>query len=159
MQDYVKQDKNIKYLEDEALTIEFNDAKINLWGTPWTGIHGKPGKGFQVPRDTLVEKWDKIPVTTDILISHMPPYDILDRNGDNKGGIKAGCKDLQRTVLERVKPRIHVFGHIHESHGTLVKDGILFINAASKIPKTEDKMNAPVVVNYDLESREVMLES
>jgi len=132
MQNYVKEDKNIKYLEDEKYEFMIEneqESKIIFYGTPWTGIHGKPGKGFQIPKLDLSVKWNKIPRETNILISHMPPYNILDMN---RGGVKAGCKDLYETVTDRVKPRIHVFGHIHEGAGHVNKDGILYINAASK---------------------------
>ena len=81
----------------------------------------------------------------------MPPYNILDMN---RGGVKAGCKDLYETVSDRVKPRIHVFGHIHEGAGHVSKDGILYINAALKIHRSK-KLNRPIVVDYYLHSTQV----
>jgi hypothetical protein len=61
-----------------------------------------------------------------ILITHDPPYDILDMS---YFGSNAGVMEL-REVVERVKPIIHVFGHIHESAGVMKHKGILFVNAA-----------------------------
>ena len=81
----------------------------------------------------------------------MPPYNILDMN---RGGVKAGCKDLLQSVSDRVKPKVHVFGHIHESAGYVNKNGILYINAASKIPKSK-LLNRPIVVDYYLNSSQV----
>jgi len=56
-------------------------------------------------------KWNKIPDDTDILVTHTPPVG----HGDLCcTGIRAGCVELLTTVQQRVKPKYHVFGHIHE---------------------------------------------
>lgn len=54
----------------------------------------------------------------DIMITHGPPLGILD---ETYRGEDVGCKHLRRAV-ERCKPRLHVFGHIHESAGAIKKD-------------------------------------
>ena len=59
-----------------------------------------------------------------------------------------------RTVVERIRPRIHVFGHIHESAGVTSQYKILFINAASKIPRSKN-LNKPIVVDYFVNSSHV----
>jgi Icc-related predicted phosphoesterase len=52
-----------------------------------------------------------------------------------------GCRSLAAKLPE-LKPRLHVFGHIHEAHGAVVKDwesgqkdeaaeSTLFVNAAN----------------------------
>ena len=152
MQDYVKNETSIKYLEDEVFVLEIEDGKgITLFGTPWTAIYGKPGKAFQIPSANLVEKWKKIPSSTDILITHMPPFDILDVNS---GKVKSGCKDLSKIILQKIKPRIHVFGHIHESYGWEFQANTLFINAASRRPKSKI-LNPPIVVDYHLAENKV----
>jgi Icc-related predicted phosphoesterase len=52
-----------------------------------------------------------IPDDTDILITHTPPIG----HGDLCcSGVRAGCVELLSTVQNRVKPKYHVFGHIHE---------------------------------------------
>ena len=44
-------------------------------------------------------------------MTHGPPVG----HGDlTRTGVRAGCVDLLDTVQERVKPKYHVFGHIHE---------------------------------------------
>ena len=53
------------------------------------------------------------------------PFGILDSTDE---GEAVGCQDL-RQVLQRVRPKLHVFGHIHHSHGIAVQDGTTFINA------------------------------
>jgi len=147
MQQYVKNEPSIVYLQDNGYTIEYpHDEKITIFGTPWTAIYGKPGKAFQIPSYDLAEKWEKIPRSTDILITHAPPYGILDVNS---GRVKSGCKDLSKMVAERIKPRIHVFGHIHESHGWEVHKNTIFINASSRKPRSKFP-NSPIIVKYFL---------
>ena len=69
----------------------------------------------------------KIPADTEILLSHGPPYGILDLT---KGGVKAGCHGLLKRVSE-VKPLVCQFGHIHETYGWMRQNGTLFINAST----------------------------
>ena len=70
---------------------------------------------FNFNSEEIKEKWDLIPGDTDILMTHSPPYGILDVS---KQGINSGCANLMRRVRE-VKPLVHVFGHIHEGHGII----------------------------------------
>lgn len=67
----------------------------------------------------------KIPSDTDILITHSPAYGILDFD-DN---INYGDEHLLTKVIE-IRPRLHLFGHIHAQHGTTTQHGITFSNGA-----------------------------
>ncbi len=100
-----------EYLRDSGT--EFGGLKI--FGSPWTppfcDWH------FMLPPDQIKAKWDLIPNDTDILITHGPPFGILDTPEIN--GKRCGCPHL-REALERVKPQLHVFGHIHGSYGQIV---------------------------------------
>lgn len=72
----------------------------------------------------------------DILITHYPPQSILDcvpaysKFNSGPEDIYLGSESLLKKVLE-IKPRYHVFGHIHEC-GCLLEEyeDINFINAA-----------------------------
>jgi Icc-related predicted phosphoesterase len=68
-----------------------------------------------------------IPQDTDVLITHGPPRGILD--GSSRQKKSQGCDQLLAAV-RRVRPRLHVFGHIHQQYGTLHSAGTLFVNAA-----------------------------
>ena len=61
-----------------------------------------------------------------VVITHDPPFDILDMSyfGNN-----AGIMEL-RAIITEVRPVLHVFGHIHEAAGYLKHKGTLFVNAA-----------------------------
>ena len=64
-------------------------------------------------------------------MSHGPPFGILDRIARNRQSV--GCEMLlQRT--KAIKPRMHVWGHIHEDRGVQVDEqdtGTVYVNAAN----------------------------
>lgn len=75
--------------------------------------------------DRQSKHYANIPEDTDVLISHTPPFGILDFD-DN---INYGSKDLLDRIMA-VKPRLHLYGHIHSQHGITVLNGITFSNGA-----------------------------
>ncbi|MBE0437442.1 MAG: metallophosphatase domain-containing protein [Methylomicrobium sp.] len=112
--------KNAIYLEDES--IEING--VNFWGSPWQPEFCD--WAFNLPRGPrLAEIWDGIPSNTDVLITHTPPYGIL----DEVFGEHVGCEALA-VAVQRVRPKFHVFGHIHECHGVLKQGETTYVNAS-----------------------------
>jgi len=111
----------IAYLEDQECRV----VGLRVWGSPWQPwFHDW---AFNLPRGQEIRaKWALIPEGVDVLITHGPPFGILD-HVPRQGGV--GCEDLLARVLE-VRPRMHVFGHIHEGHGQTERDGIRFVNAS-----------------------------
>lgn len=59
-------------------------------------------------------------------MTHGPPQGILDAN---KEGEHYGCKSLRERVRV-VKPKVHIFGHTHDSHGSIELEGIRYYNVA-----------------------------
>ena len=110
------------YLNDSGVEIE----GIKFWGSPvqpW--FHNW---AFNRKRGEEIRKhWNLIPHDTDVLITHGPPFGIMDLCAD---GEQVGCVDLLNAV-KNIRPKIHAFGHIHESHGCLQIDNTTFINASS----------------------------
>eukprot|EP01006_Ploeotia_vitrea_P044265 TRINITY_DN66820_c9_g3_i1.p1 TRINITY_DN66820_c9_g3~~TRINITY_DN66820_c9_g3_i1.p1 ORF type:complete len:324 (-),score=153.84 TRINITY_DN66820_c9_g3_i1:36-1007(-) len=116
---------NCIYLEDSGCTID----GVKFWGSPWQTSRGM---AFSCKRHKLFQKWALIPEDTDVLVTHMPPFNILDLTYNSKHW---GCVDLREHVLKRVKPRYHLFGHVHDSPGFGRMKGYpdtVFMNAASK---------------------------
>lgn len=96
--------RNCYYLQDSDIELE----GLKIWGSPYSlWFHGvNPRcKAFMGTESDLKKKYDAIPDDIDILITHTPPYGVLDEG--------YGSKSLLET-LDRVKPKIHIFGHIHE---------------------------------------------
>ena len=100
----------------------------NIYGSPWSPTFYN--WAFNEDRHLIQKKWDLIPKDTDIdvLITHGPP---LGRGDLCKSNNRAGCLDLLRTVQNDIKPRVHIFGHIHEDYGYSYDGQTLFINASS----------------------------
>lgn len=112
----------VTYLQDELAVV--NGLKI--YGSPWQPEF--MGWAFNLPRGwPMRKKWEVIPEGIDILVTHGPPLGILDFSPF--GNEHAGCGDLRQELL-RIKPRLHVFGHIHHSYGKLELGGIQFANAS-----------------------------
>ena len=115
--------EGIVYLQDSEVTIE----GLRFYGSPWQPWFCN--WAFNVPRGGLRPYWDKIPNGLDFLITHGPPMGILDQAVPHLGSEHVGCRDLM-DVVEIVKPKYHVFGHIHGSSGTRKYENTTFINAS-----------------------------
>ena len=136
---------DVIYLQDSAVTVD----GIKFYGSPWQPEFYN--WAFNLPRgERLAEKWAMIPDDTDVLITHGPPATILDYTERDR--INVGCVDSLKRVTE-VKPKIHVFGHIHESYGYRDTNGTTFINA-STCTLRYNPTNPPVVVDFDGKSVE-----
>jgi len=111
------------YLEDRGIEL----FGLRIYGTPWQLRCGN--WAFNVDESVLEEKFARIPDGTDIVVSHSPPFGIGDLARRPKGGEHVGSPSLLDRVLQ-VRPRFHVFGHIHEARGQWERDGITFANVA-----------------------------
>jgi len=116
---------NCIYLCDRQIDV----FGLKIYGSPW---HPMPGYSFYRARGAaLLKKWDMIPNKLDVLVTHTPPLGHGDYNAWNKcDGVLAGCAELLNTVEYRVKPKYHVFGHIHDRHGATTNGKTKFINAS-----------------------------
>ena len=101
----------IIYLEDDFTHI----AGFKIHGSPITPSFGN--WSFMKSRDKLDKHWSRsIDDDVDILITHTPPKGILDISEDRDGSLEyCGCKALKRHVITRIKPKLMLFGHIHNS--------------------------------------------
>ena len=138
---------NVIYLCDTSITVE----GLSIHGTPWTpyfydwafqGIDCDKG-GLRTAREyvggphmnavptekypLLDSKYGLVPNGVDILVSHGPPFGILDRNGQ---GDNCGSHSLLRAIESRA-PKYSIFGHIHEGAGMVSHKGNFCCNAAS----------------------------
>ncbi|MEP1216906.1 MAG: metallophosphatase domain-containing protein [Marinobacter sp.] len=132
--------RNAIYLRDSGAEIE----GLKFWGSPWTPVFFD--WAFNLARGpAIAERWEQIPGDTDVLITHGPPAGILDEVITDTHSQSVGCDDLTRE-LERLRLKMHVFGHIHESHGHLNLNDCLFVNA-STCDGSFKPLNPPIVVD------------
>ena len=153
------QDAGIILLNDSSVELQFLPGKAfvdqNIPDITKFKIHGSPvtpwfyghNWGWNRARndaeaalykcDLIKPHWDMIPEDTDILVTHGPPYEILDEvfavdgSSYKEHGMMpryVGCVDLAARIKE-VKPDMHIFGHIHCSHGQKHIDGVSYYNA------------------------------
>ena len=127
------------------------DSSIRLYGSPWQPDFNM--WAFNLPRNSEEMKghWDSIPEDTDILITHGPPFGYLDIPGGQ--GIRVGCEML-RYRIDEIKPKIHVFGHIHGSAGYYYNGHTHFINA-SILDERYNYTNLPVNIKWDSITNEI----
>lgn len=81
---------------------------VKFWGSPYTLAFYN--WAFNMNSEQLRINWTEMPPDVDVLLTHGPPHEKLDLCPDGK---RAGDPWLNQKILE-VKPKIHVFGHIHE---------------------------------------------
>ena len=116
--------EDIVYLQDSEVTIE----GLRIYGSPWQPFFCN--WAFNVPRGMLKPYWDKIPEGLDVLITHGPPSGILDQSAPHLHSECLGDAELFEAV-ERVNPKVHVFGHIHGGYGSAqFGSGTKFFNAS-----------------------------
>ena len=127
----------VHFLIDEEVVID----GVKFYGSPWQPwFHDW---AWNAQRGEVLRKiWAKIPDDTDVLVTHGPPFGILDEV--IYGGKSVGCEELRKRVLV-VKPKVHIFGHIHEGYGFFSEGGVDYINAA--ILSHDGPLNPPQVID------------
>ncbi|CAF0856190.1 unnamed protein product [Brachionus calyciflorus] len=133
--------ENCIYLEESMVEI----YGIKIYGAPWQPTFG--GWAFNVDRgEPILKKWNKIPDNCDVLITHGPPLGFGDKVN---GGYHVGCCELLTTIRERVRPKYHIFGHIHEDHGAWTDGQTTYLNPSicnfRYVPS-----NPPILFDIDL---------
>jgi predicted phosphodiesterase len=136
----------IIYLEQQ----EFIDPQTGLkfFGSPYQPAFG--GWAFNLPADSpaIKQVWSKIPDDVDVLITHGPPANILD---GTISGEHAGCAQLLKRI-KQIKPRLHVFGHIHEGYGREEHNSTIFVNA-STCNVCYNPSQSPIIVDLKVKRR------
>lgn len=123
---------NGTYVSGGAATIKVGAAKPHLvYLSAASRRYGDNGGNFafQYSTDQAAEEmWSEVPSAgkVDVLVTHGPPLGMLDGPSKN-----AGCPVLLRHVKERIRPRVHVFGHWHANPGSERVGDTVFVNAAT----------------------------
>ena len=143
---------DIIYLQDSfCVYVDEEGESVKIYGSPWQPeFHNW---AFNLPRNSLEikAKWEMIPDDTDILVTHGPPYEILDKAYGNP--MPLGCELLAEAVLEK-KPKIHAFGHIHGGYGYKCDGSVNYINAAV-LNDNYEMVNSPINIEWIKETNTV----
>lgn len=151
---------NFNVLLDSGMAID----DINFYGTPWQPSFNDWAFNVDSEKE-LYKKFNKIPKETNVLISHCPPYGILDSVPEIEKVIDPygkkcykevltgksnhfGSKALLDVISNRPNIKYHIFGHIHSSYGVMSKDGINFINC-SVMNEKYSMVNEPIRIEYE----------
>jgi len=140
----------VTYIEDDYVMID----DIKIYGSPWQPEFYN--WAFNLPRrgPGLMSKWQAIPDDIDILITHGPPQEHLDTSGYPWSQTLLGC-ELLRVRVDEIKPKIHVFGHIHGSAGYKEHNGTHFFNA-SVLSEDYHHANDGITFDWDHKTNEIM---
>jgi Icc-related predicted phosphoesterase len=98
------EEAGISVLLDSQVTIQ----GVTIWGSPYTPEF----MGWAWMED--FHDWEQIPQEVDVIVTHGPPWGILDRNVQ---GENCGDRRLAR-VLKKRSFQAHIFGHIHEERAS-----------------------------------------
>jgi Icc-related predicted phosphoesterase len=133
--------ENIFCLNDSMIGI----GALKIWGSPitpkffeWAFIRNRG--------EAIAKHWEMIPDDVDILITHGPPYGIMDVAPRMKpeDDPHQGCKDLSERIARLPNLKLHIFGHIHEGYGREEHNGVTYVNASKGYHPIS---NPPIVVD------------
>ena len=150
---------NIIYLQDDDLVLygdgpEGNSPNdnIRIYGSPWQPEFYSWAFNLQRNGIELSGKWEAIPDNTDILITHGPAFGTLD-TVTGRPWDSLGCELLAERI-ERLRPKIHVCGHIHSGYGYDFKDGTHFFNA-SVLDEQYEYTQKPMTFDWDKDTNTI----
>lgn len=104
---------DVHYLQHSSIRLSFSrqgGRQLTFYGAPQIPQCGPKEFAFQYRKDG--DAWSgTIPKDTDVLITHTPPRHHLDL----PQGL--GCDSLLKEMW-KVRPKVHVFGHVHAGYGS-----------------------------------------
>ena len=111
---------NIEVIEKETDAVCMHNKEITIKGIKFFGSAFTPrfmGWAFMHNLEEANRYWKNVPDAIDVLITHGPPLNYLDSNtkGEHCGSLS------QYAYIEKVRPKVNVFGHIHEGYGHITK--------------------------------------
>lgn len=137
--------KDVIYLQDEQCSIE----GYNIYGSPW--VPAFCNWAFNADERQLELAADAVPEGLDILVTHGPPYGLMD-DGLRFGYLHThiGSQPLARKLLKLHEkdesPYLHIFGHNHCGYGVALDNGVLVANVA-QVNEEYKLVHPPIVFN------------
>ncbi len=139
---------DVTYLMDNSVQIE----GVKIYGSPWQPRFYDWAFNLDRNSNELNSKWELIPDDTDILITHGPAWGYVDKVIGKTESL--GCELLVRHIKDRVKPTLHVCGHIHSGRGHRFDGVTNFINA-SVLDEEYNYRYKPLNITLDTETKQI----
>jgi 3',5'-cyclic AMP phosphodiesterase CpdA len=136
-------------LDEQQPFLNFGETGVTalkIYGTPWV-----PNLSYWAFHDDdagLDARFAAIPENTDIVVSHGPPMGYCDLTVPKFGSVHAGFPGTN-DMLERVKPKALICGHIHEGYGVAKHPSGATIYNVSHNTENYKPINDPLVVRLD----------
>lgn len=135
---------DVTYLENESILVN----AFSIWGSPITPWFYGDRWAFNKHRGSPInDVWNTITPYTDIVITHGPPLGYGDFTEMDR--LHVGCEDLRYKVKE-LKPKLHVFGHIHEGYSVMEEEHTTYVNA-SVCELNYEPNNKPIEIDLELD--------
>jgi len=110
---------NANVIDNETNSTYIHDKVIEIEGLKFLGCNFTPefnNWAFNLTERQSKIYWENAP-EADVVVCHGPPYGILDSvTPEYKHHRPLGCIHF-KNYLERVKPKVAIFGHIHGGFG------------------------------------------
>lgn len=130
----------VRLLVNEEITV----AGLRIYGSPYVQPTGHPRyNAFTANGEHLEELWEGFPFGLDLLCTHGPASGVLDD--------WLGDPWLFEAIRQK-KPKVHIFGHIHEKAGSIQRGETLHVNSAILGSFVLGPFK-PTWIEYDLETR------
>jgi len=145
--------RGIHLLVHDWINIGGDYDGIRVFGSPYTPTFGN--WSFMKSRETINRIWEQIPEGMDIVGVHGPCKGILDLSYNRQNELEfCGDNALRKHILNRVKPKYFLSGHIHNFED-IINTGfrhlpdyeITFSNAAAV---TDRKFNLGITYNGNI---------
>lgn len=118
-------DEDVILLIDKGVEID----GVKFYGCPW--MPNFMDWAYMLSEDELKPYYDAIPDDTKVLITHCPPFGILDKTTEKYGAYRCGSENLMNRIKQLPKLTHHIFGHIHHGYGSKVVNGVSHHNVAA----------------------------
>jgi hypothetical protein len=115
-QELLGKSSSIIWLKHEAAVVSLSSSSgphttFKIFGSPFSPAKGMWAFGYGPDEGPNI--WDRIPLDSDIVVTHTPPKYHCDETKERRA---AGCEAL-RMALWRIRPRLAICGHVHEGRG------------------------------------------
>jgi len=91
------------------------------------GVPTSMNMPFETPEAKIVDSLRANATKGGVMVTHVPAYGMNDKG---RSGKHAGSHGILR-IAKEFKPRLAVSGHMHESRGMEISDGVVYVNPGS----------------------------